>query len=195
MSSLGALLYLILPLVLAGITNMVWMKLPLGQQWRVPMDGGRLLADGERLFGDNKTWKGFWGMVGASAFWLFFFEQVGRLWPHTLAWSLFPFNQWYWGMGLIYGGIWGLFYVLFELPNSCLKRRLKIPPGQTVTGWTGRFFMVLDQSDSVLGCLIGLWLFYPLGWVDAVAILVLATGIHFLTNLLLYLVGLKKQAG
>lgn len=195
MSSMAALLFLILPLILAGITNMIWMKLPLGQRWRVPMDQGRVLADGERLFGDNKTWKGFWGMVAASAGWLFFFECLARWFPQTFAGALFPFQDWSPGMGLIYGTIWGLFYVLFELPNSYLKRRLKIQPGQNGPGWLGRFFQILDQSDSVIGCLIGMRLFYPLSWPDALALLVIATGVHFLTNVALYVVGLKKQAG
>ena len=53
----------------------------------------------------------------------------------------------------------------------------------------------MAQSDSVMGCLVGMLIFYVPSWQDALAILVLATGFHFLTNIALYLLGLKKQAG
>ena len=56
------------PVILAGILNMLFVKTSLYLRLRRPMDGGRTLWDGRRLFGDNKTWAGFfWYDPGGSA--------------------------------------------------------------------------------------------------------------------------------
>ena len=47
------------PVILAGIFNMIFCKLKILKSMQVPMDGGRVMRDGNRIFGDNKTWKGF----------------------------------------------------------------------------------------------------------------------------------------
>ena len=57
----------IIPVILAGIMNMLFVKTRLYSQINRPMDGGKTLRDGKRLFGDNKTWAGFFGMVLSSA--------------------------------------------------------------------------------------------------------------------------------
>ena len=47
-------------------------------------------------------------------------------------------NDEIWSFGFTYnlliGALLGLFYALFELPNSFLKRRLDIKPGKTIKG-------------------------------------------------------------
>lgn len=174
---------------------MVWMKLPLLQAWRVPMDRGRCWHDGRRILGDNKTWKGFVGMILVTALWLQVFELLAKNQSWAAVLSLLPFTQWPGLLGWFYGAIWGLSYVLAELPNSFIKRRLGIEAGHEGPGRLGILFKFLDQSDSVLGCLLGMLVFYRPSWGDALAIFVLATGFHFLTNLLLFALGLKKQAG
>jgi len=63
MSSLPQLAFLIAIIVCAGATNMVFVKTLFFKRLDRPMDGGLLLRDGKRLFGDNKTWKGFIGMI------------------------------------------------------------------------------------------------------------------------------------
>ena len=194
MSPFSQVLYLIFPLILAGISNMVWMKLPFLSSWKTPMDAGRNWHDGRRIFGENKTWKGFIGMIGVTAFWLQIFALLDLQFAWAQKLSLLPFQNWP-HMAWFYGAIWGLFYVLAELPNSFIKRRLNISAGQEGQGIMGAFFKLVDQSDSVLGCLIGMLFFYVPSWSDAIAIFVLATGFHFLTNILLYVLGLKKQAG
>ena len=67
MSSLPQLLFLIAILVCAGAANMAFVKAPLLVGLSRPMDGGVVLRDGKRLFGDNKTWKGFFGMIALTA--------------------------------------------------------------------------------------------------------------------------------
>jgi Putative integral membrane protein DUF46. len=196
MSPISKLVFLILPVILAGVSNMIFMKRPILQSWRIPMDGGKVLADGERLFGDNKTWKGFVGMIIFMAFWMWMFEIWAKHSPAISELSLIPYTTFHFPFnGLFYGAIWGLGYVLAELPNSYLKRRMKIQPGKSAEGKYKLFFTILDQSDSVIGCLIFMRVFYAPSLIDSFMILIIASGFHYLTNVGLYFVGLKRQRG
>ena len=51
------------PAILSGILNMIWCKTGLLKSLKKPMDMGRNFTDGRRIFGDNKTWKGFLGYL------------------------------------------------------------------------------------------------------------------------------------
>ena len=196
MSTLPQMVFLIAVLVCAGATNMVFVKSPLGRGFSRPIDGGVLLRDGKRLFGDNKTWKGFFGMIATTAIWLATAGWLAANFPGIRHLSLipfeeleFPFNAWF------FGAMWGLAYVLAELPNSFLKRRIDIPPGENARGIKGFFCLVLDQADSVIGCVLVLPLFGSITWPDAIMLVVLGSFAHYLANLGLYAVGLKQQAG
>lgn len=192
MSPLFDLFYLLIPMVLAGVFNMVFVKAPYLDFLKIPIDSGLVLKDGKRLFGDNKTWKGFFGMIFLTSFWLGVFGTLADnsewAFQHTLM-PLTSINSWFWG------GIWGLAYVLAELPNSYVKRRVDIQPGKNGKGLIGWFFLIVDQSDSVIGCSLAMLLFYTPSIPDFFAIIFFSIIIHFLVNILLFLVGLKKQAG
>lgn len=196
MNALVAVLLIILPVVLAGVSNMVYMKLRVHERLRVPMDGGRRWKDGARLFGDNKTWKGFLGMIAFTALWLGLFETLADAFGPVARIAPFPFESWHfpWS-GWLFGAWWGFGYVLFELPNSFVKRRMGIAPGENASGVRGALFTTLDQADSVIGCTLFLLVFYNPGWWMALGIVVVGTAIHYLTNVLLYLANLKGQAG
>ena len=191
MNPIGKLLYLILPIMLAGECNMIFVKIPLLVFLKKPMDGGKVLSDGRRLFGDNKTWKGFLGMILLGAFWLFLFATLSTHFRWARKVSLIPLHEldhaWFWG------GVWGLGYVLFELPNSYVKRRLRIDPGTNAPGMKGKIFIFIDQSDSVLGCILFMLFFYVPSLIDGIMLFVLGTVVHIVVNMLLYLVRLKRQ--
>ena len=160
------------------------------------MDNGRVLGDGERLFGDNKTWKGFLGMILFTSFWFTIFGLLATSfeWASRLSLISFdgynsPFTE------MFYGAWWGLGYVLFELPNSYIKRRIRIQPGTNGNGFLGGIFTFVDQADSVVGCLIFMLLFYTPGVMEALLFFIIATVIHYIVNILLYMLRLKKQAG
>jgi CDP-diglyceride synthetase len=196
MSTLPQLFFLIAVLVCAGATNMAFVKAPLLSGLSRPMDGGVRLRDGKRLFGDNKTWKGCFGMIAITAIWLAIAAGLAANFPYIQSLSLipfadleFPFNVWF------FGAVWGLVYVLAELPNSFIKRRIDILPGKNATGLKGFFFLVLDQVDSVIACVLVLFLFSSISRLDAVTLVVLGSFAHYLTNLGLYALRLKKQAG
>jgi CDP-diglyceride synthetase len=195
-SALSQLAFLIAILVCAGATNMVFVKAPILNSLSRPMDKGLLLRDGKRLFGANKTWKGFFGMIILTSIWLAIAGWLSGKYPDIESLSLIsfetlraPFNAWF------FGAIWGLAYVLAELPNSFVKRRVDIPPGKNATGTRGFLFLVLDQADSVIACVIVLPLFSSITWPDAIALVVLGSLAHYLANLGLFAVRLKAQAG
>jgi len=196
MSTLPQLFFLIAILVCAGAINMAFVKAPLLSGLSRPMDGGVRLNDGKRMFGDNKTWKGFFGMIAITAICLATAGWLAANFPDIQRLSLIPFeefkspfNVWF------FGALWGLAYVLAELPNSFLKRRIDIPPGENARGVKGLLFLVLDQADSVIGCVIVLPLIASITWPDAITLIILGSIIHYLTNLGLFAVRLKKQAG
>lgn len=172
---IGQIYWLLLPIILGGVANMVFVKLPVLKAWRVPMDGGKTLRDGKRLFGDNKTWKGFVGM--------------------TVLTSLFAALLWSWSLGIVravlLGAGLGLAYVLFELPNSFVKRRLGRNAG-TNGGIVQTFF---DQADSVIGCTWLLFAIAQITWQEALVFFALGVFTHYVINVLLYLVKLKNQRG
>lgn len=186
------LIYLFLPMVLAGVCNMIFMKLSLFQSLKIPMDHGMKLKDNRRIFGDNKTWKGFLGMIFFSSLWLGLFGILFRSSEFFRNMSMIDFqhiNAWFWGAA------WGSGYVLAELPNSFIKRRLDVEPGKNVSGIRGFVHTFVDQSDSVAGCLLVLLFFHDAPGNDFIFLFFLGTGVHYVTNLLLFFAGLKKQAG
>jgi len=193
MNPIYKLIYMILPVILGGVFNMVFMKLPLLNSLKTPLDMGRSLKDGKRIFGDNKTWKGFLGMIAITSLWMVFFQMlaINFEWANRL--SLIPYRDYSYIQGLLFGALWGMGYVLAELPNSFIKRRLSVPPGQNVKGLRGVIFAIFDQIDSVIGCLIMIPVFYAISIVDALAILILGGLVHFAVNVGLFYIGLKKQ--
>lgn len=195
MQSIGQIVYFLLPVILGGITNMVFVKLPVAAALKKPIDRGLRLKDGERFLGDNKTWKGFLGMILFTSLWMGVVAQVSRSFPWVSGFSLidyeafrFPLNEWF------YGAVWGFGYVLFELPNSYIKRRLNIPPGKNAAGFRGILFTFIDQADSVIGCMVFMLFFYVPGAAEAFMIFLVGTGVHYFVNILLFGVGLKTQA-
>ena len=181
------------PMIAAGIINMIVCKLRIFRALQVPMDGGRCLRDGNRIFGDHKTWKGFisYILLGAicSASW-------GRIIRNT---DLNALDYFYAAhentllFNIINGLLLGFAYALFELPNSFLKRRLGIAPGKSVEGvWKG-FSVFLDQADSMFGCALVVWLFYDLGIARYIAFVLLGALTHILLNMLLYFAHLRKN--
>ncbi len=196
MSTLPQLLFLIAILVCAGATNMSFVKAPLLQGLSRPMDGGVVLRDGKRLFGDNKTWKGFFGMIAITAIWLAVAGGLAADYQWVKDLSLIPFAEFKIpGTVWLFGALWGLAYVLAELPNSFLKRRIDILPGENASGMKGFSCLVLDQADSVIACVLVLPLFSSITFPDAIVLIILGSLAHYLTNLGLYVVHLKKQAG
>ncbi|MFD2672140.1 CDP-archaeol synthase [Marinicrinis sediminis] len=193
MIGLEVLLFM-MPIVLAGMTNMGWVKLPIVKRNRVAMDGGRCWRDGKPVFGANKTWAGFWGMIVFAGFWFGMMGIAAENWDWLNRHSLLPWDEFSPGSEWLYGMLWGFAYVLFELPNSFIKRRIDIAPGQNDRGLKGLFFTMMDQVDSVIGCILATYVFYHPSIMEVVLFLVIGSLIHYVVNVLLYVMKLKNQA-
>jgi CDP-2,3-bis-(O-geranylgeranyl)-sn-glycerol synthase len=130
------------------------------------MDFGRSLPDGKRIFGNNKTFRGF-----------FFGLAIGML------------------VGLVEVAIFGypiLFLVLTplgallgDLTGAFIKRRLGIKPGGLLP--------IVDQIDFVVGALIFAIPLAIVSWELAITVLLITPPIHLFTNFLAYKLKLKKH--
>lgn len=179
--------------IIAGIINSIFCKTKVLNNIKVPMDFNKNFLDKKRIFGDNKTWKGFLGYI--------FFNMVlavifGWIWKIAKIEHLNFFYMNYENTityNLIIGFLLGLFYALFELPNSFLKRRLNIKPGETSKGAKKIFFIILDQADSVFGIALVVWMFYPIGLGTYLLYILVGTVTHLVINMLLYFLHIRKN--
>jgi CDP-2,3-bis-(O-geranylgeranyl)-sn-glycerol synthase len=141
------------------------------------MDFGRNFVDGKRIFGNNKTFRGFffgWGVgfgVGLVEGLVFGFESFPVLFA-----LLIP-------LGALLGDLTGAF----------IKRRIGIAPGGLLP--------IVDQVDFVVGAVVfslplaltGWQLGVSAFWQVAVAALLITPPIHLFTNFLAYKLKLKKN--
>ena len=94
---------------------------------------------------------------------------------------------------LLAGGGMGLAYVLFELPNSYVKRRLDIPCGKTVQGVKGAVFFVVDQVDSLFGVGMVFAALYPMPLWQYFLYILLGAVTHIAVNMLLYKTKIRRN--
>ena len=194
MLHLFAMMYVTLaPVILAGVFNMIFCKLGVLKSLQIPMDGGRTLSDGNRIFGENKTWKGFIGYI----IWGTVFTVIwGAAIKNTSLCALDFFyinNENTFAFNLLVGVLLGFAYALFELPNSFIKRRLGITPGKPAQGITKVIFVFVDQADSIFGCALVVWIFYNLGIWKYIGFVVVGAFTHIIFNMLLYFAHLRKN--
>ncbi|MGN0689902.1 MAG: CDP-archaeol synthase [Oscillospiraceae bacterium] len=195
MEKLAEMYISLLPVILAGIFNMVWCKIRFCSFLSIPVDNGKNFKDGKRIFGDNKTWKGFVGMIifGAlfTVLWGYICSLNTYLSEHNYFYVNFENTFLY---NLATGALTGFAYALFELPNSFIKRRLDITPGKPSEDKLKRaFFIFLDQADSIFGCVLVICLVCPLPvWYYFLYVAVGAVT-HIIFNMLLYFCHLRKN--
>lgn len=154
-----------------------------------PIDFGRALRDGERLFGDGKTWRGLAGGVASGIVLGLLLEGFVTFLAPGSRWS---FDSWPMAFqmsamlasGALLGDLWGAY----------VKRRLRKPRGAKVSG--------LDQYDFVVGAL-GMAALVP-SWADLrffrgdglfglLAIILITPALHRAVNILGYRLGRKHE--
>jgi hypothetical protein len=170
-----------LPLVVASLVHLIVLRLRMFEWLKIPLDGGATWR-GHRIFGDNKTVRGAVVMIGVSVV-TAVLQGVGRI--PTL--EYFDYGR----MNLaLLGFLQGLGFVLGELPNSFLKRRIGVAPG--APGGVLQAFG--DHLDSVIGAL----LLVSIVWVPPLRVwamgLVLGAGLHLAVNVVFVLLGVKRRA-
>ncbi len=181
------------PCILAGILNMLWCRTSFCISHAKPIDGGKCLSDGKRLFGDNKTWAGFLGMIFSGLFSQTLWGFVCKLPDLEDKNYIYTHNSNTVILNIILGGLMGFSYVLFELPNSFVKRRLEIPSGKTVKGIKGGLFFLIDQVDSLIGVMLVYAAFYPMPLWQYFLYIALGAGTHIAVNTILYTLKIRKN--
>jgi CDP-archaeol synthase len=165
--------WLTAPILIAGLAHVAVITLDLASGLARPIDAGRRWR-GQPLLGSNKTWRGFVVMPAATAITVAAQQALaGRSW--RLA-ALVPLARrappaW------IVGALCGAAYVLAELPNSFVKRRLGVAPGVSARRLRVAQYAV-DQLDSVIGCAVAIRMLYRIETVDAAASALLGAACH-----------------
>lgn len=162
--------WLSLPLIIGGTLHMIVVKKDILSYFRRPIH--------QRWFGKNKTWRGV--VVMPLSTWLGVF--LTNLVSHQFENHSLPLL----GLGL------GMAYLIAELPNSFMKRRLGIQEGKLPDSnrWLFGFF---DQADSAIGCMIAYRFILGTSWTVLFLTLILGTLIHLVMNMLLYALKIREN--
>lgn len=131
----------------------------------------------QSLFGKNKTYRGILFVTLASGFfvWLVNNSQVSEL-----------------GSNFMLGCLLGLSYVIMELPNSFVKRRLGIKAGESSEQYK-ILSVVMDKSDSTLGVAICFGYFAQLSILSIAALFFFAFTTHLIVSYVLVKLNIKKS--
>jgi len=132
-----------------------------------PLDCGWRFMDGERIFGANKTLRGFGfgficGFLAAVAESLFLDARL-----------------------LSFGALASLGALLGDLLGAFMKRRLHLEPGAP--------FPLLDQLDFIFGALLLTYPFHQARLGMILILVVFTPPIHLLANFVAYRLGVKKN--
>lgn len=180
-------LYFILPAYVANTFPVLLKWLPFG------------LPINKKLFGENKTWRGFYtGYLGALAVLLlqFYLQKSGVL-PSGNAISdssilsaasekgyITPLLDYEHMNILLYAFIFGIGALTGDLIKSFFKRRLNVSPGQS--------WVPFDQLDFVIGALVFLSPFYVPTLAVIFTILIITPLLHISANFIAFHLKLKK---
>lgn len=181
---------MVLPVVLAGMVHSAVIGRDLLPWFKKPLDFGTRLG-GEPLLGANKTFRGLIVMPVASSASAWALALIGkpRRYPRGFAFLARP------GPAFRFGLLAGTGYALAELPNSFVKRRLHIPPGDHPRGIGKALSYVVDQIDSVAGIVLLMWAVYRPPHRVLASIFIMGSLAHMAIDMLLYLFGVKKYNG
>ena len=169
--------YFALPAYLANMAPVIFGKLGMLKSLSRPIDGGRKLGK-QFIFGSGKTWRGiisaviFGVLVAWLQAWLFNFEFFNSI-------SIIDYSNF-----ILFGTLAGLGAILGDLIKSFFKRRLGVASGGVLP--------VFDQLDFIAGFFVfTFWMTYP-PFEVIVTVFVITLILHPLTNIISYLLGIKK---
>lgn len=187
-----AFIVTLMPVLLGGVCNMIFTKTKLYRRLRFPLDRNRYLRDGKRMLGNGKTAVGFLSMIAFCALlqviWGAFCRSCASM--NNL---LYIYHRPAICSDLGIGALLGAAYMLFELPNSFMKRRLENRDGILPHLGQRALFFVLDNIDSMFGVFLVLACFYPLSVGTYLYGVLLGGLIHLAVNVLLLLLRLRSK--
>ena len=161
-----------LPVLGAVILHAPVLRYDLFGRLKRPIDGGR------GWFGANKTWRGALVMF------------TGPLVATGVTWELMPDElrdeSW-----LLVGALIGAGVVLGELPNSFVKRRLGIAPGERRLTPSGVALVVYDQADFVPAIALALLPVWAMPLETLALGFVAVAAVHLAVNVIGYRIGAR----
>lgn len=179
--------FLLLALILSGTAQTAWFASAASRRFSQPLDGGITLR-GRRVFGANKTLRGFVVMVPATAL---SFATLALLAGEPAAlglWAMSPRRY------AVAGLVAGIGFLAGELPNSFLKRQLDIAPGGAPSAPIAAVCtFTLDRLDSGIGMLLALALVVPVPAATVALVLLAGPFIHWTFSLVMFRLGLKAR--
>jgi CDP-2,3-bis-(O-geranylgeranyl)-sn-glycerol synthase len=181
-------IWLTAPILIAGIAHVAVITLDLVPALARPIDADRRWR-GRPLLGGNKTWRGFVVMPAATAVTVAAQQAIARRSPRLAALAPLHSGAPPWIMGATCGAA----YVLAELPNSFLKRRLGVAPGGSASRARIAQYVV-DQIDSVIGCAVAIRLFYRIDTADAAASAAIGAVFHVAVERAMRVLGRRSRA-
>ena len=128
-------------------------------------------------FGPNKTWRGFILVPLLNIIFLLLFN------------ALFNLNL---SNVISLGFFLGLAYVVFELPNSFIKRKLNIKAGDTAAN-KNYIFMLVDKTDSAFGITLVYYLMSSISFTEAVLLMLACSLTHIVVSLILVFTKIKSS--
>ncbi len=176
------LLTMCYPVIGAAILHMVVVKLNLFKTLKYPMDHFKSFR-GKRIFGNNKTYRGLVVMVVLSIMFTYLHHYLsGDSQYNLLDYSRYsiPF----------YSVLFGLGYILGELPNSFFKRQINVEPGSADGFW----LHIIDQVDSVSFIMLILIPFSNYTWTHFFVGVVFFGVVHLAINYILFIIGVRKTS-
>ncbi|WP_447876341.1 CDP-archaeol synthase [Serratia fonticola] len=169
--------YLMIPVILGGCTHMIIVRYNHFAALNVPL--------AVSCFGANKTWRGLLLVPLLTALFALLWLPIGQLHsPQEILPILIE-------ECCLVGLLAGVGYILPELPNSWMKRKLGIPPGKLPVR-NRAFFIFGDQIDSAIGVTLAYTLYFKLPATSAALLFIIFLLSAFVVKQLLYLLALKK---
>lgn len=146
------------------------------KHWNLPF--GNAISD--KYFGSNKTYRGFiYGIIAAMITVFIQFWLIDIPYFKTLSILDYSKNPLLLGLTMGFGALFG------DLVKSFFKRRMGRPPGSP--------FVPFDQVDFIIGGLIFLWFLQPISEDIVLFLLIVTPFLHFLTNVLGYILRIKDR--
>jgi hypothetical protein len=187
MNSLACAWFLIGAFVIAGLAQTTWLATAVSRRFAWPLDGGATFR-GRRVFGANKTLRGFVVMVPAAAgAFAFLAALIGNpaaagLWPLSVP-----------GYALL-GACAGVGFMAGELPNSFIKRQLDVRPGDRAQHpLSAAVQFLIDRIDSGVGMLIAVSVVAPTPAMAWLLVLVIGPTFHWGFSVAMFYLGLKPR--
>lgn len=175
---------LLVPVLISGVLFIVAIKRGWLLWLNKPIDlGGTFL--GQRIFGDNKNWRGvvFYVLGGTFIVWLLHLAQPQAAWIATV------FANEPIALGISTTSA----YVAGELLNSFIKRRIGLSPGASGVGFTGVVQRVFDNVDGALASGMVLLFAYQVPFDLLLISFVLSVVVHASTDIWMRWLRLKSK--